>query len=297
MAKKKALVGKGIRALLSNIDEEAKENPKEVVNQLSNSTAELPLSQIEVNPYQPRVEFDQDALEELSSSIKVHGLIQPITVRRLAEGKYQLISGERRMRASKLAGLTQVPAYIRLANDQEMLEMALVENIQREQLNSIEIAITYQRLIDECKLTHASMSERVGKNRSTVTNYLRLLKLPPEIQLGIKENNISMGHARALVGVEDIALQLTIFSEVLEKGLSVRKTEDLIRSYTSPQASAKKAAKPALPLAYQSVQENLRKYLGAKVQLKVNKAGKGQILINFGDNEDLNRLLDLIDQQ
>lgn len=296
MAKKKALVGKGIRALLSNIDEEAKENPKEVVTQLSNSTAELPLSQIEVNPYQPRVEFDADALEELSTSIQVHGLIQPITVRRLAEGKYQLISGERRMRASKLAGLTQVPAYIRLANDQEMLEMALVENIQREQLNSIEIAITYQRLIDECNLTHANMSDRVGKNRSTVTNYLRLLKLPPEIQMGIKENKISMGHARALVGVDDIALQLTIFTEVVEKGLSVRKTEDLIRQYIAPQATAKKAAKPALPMAYQSVQENLRKYLGAKVQLKVNNAGKGQILINFGDNDDLNRLLDLIDQ-
>lgn len=191
-SKKKTELGKGIRALLSSIDEETKKDKKQVVNKLSSSIAMLSLKEIETNPWQPRVEFDAKALEELSASIKVHGLIQPITVRRLSAKKYQLISGERRWRASKKAGLKEVPAYIRLANDQEMLEMALIENIQRENLNAVEVAITYQRLKDECKLTDELLSERVGKERSTITNYLRLLKLPPEIQKGIKEKKISM---------------------------------------------------------------------------------------------------------
>ncbi|MEL6866667.1 MAG: ParB/RepB/Spo0J family partition protein, partial [Bacteroidota bacterium] len=204
MAKKykKKELGQGIRALLSNIDHgSSNEGPQEdVVRTLSNTIATIPLNSIEVNPGQPRIEFDEEALQELSESIKVHGLIQPITVRRLNEQTYQLISGERRMRASKIAGLKEVPAYIRLANDQEMLEMALIENIQREDLNAIEVANSYQRLIEECELTHEALSERVGKNRSSVTNYLRLLKLPPDVQSAIKEQKISMGHARALAG-------------------------------------------------------------------------------------------------
>jgi ParB family chromosome partitioning protein len=252
------------------------------------------LDEIEVNPYQPRVEFDTEALEELASSLKTHGLIQPLTVRRLADRQYQLISGERRMRASKIAGLTEVPAYIRLANDQEMIEMALVENIQREDLNAIEVAITYQRLIDECDLTHENLSDRVGKKRSTVTNFLRLLKLPPDIQRSLKDGSISMGHARALLGVEDLATQHQIFKDIVAKDLSVRAAEDLIRYYSKP--TAKKAAPAKLPNDYTAVEGTLKNYLGAKVQLKVKPNGSGQISIPFTSTEDLNRLLDLIEK-
>jgi ParB family chromosome partitioning protein len=202
MAKKvkKKELGLGIRALLSNLDEgeATPEEQKEVVKELSHTVAMIPVDQIEVNPFQPRVEFDEEALKELSSSIKVHGVIQPLTLRRLSDNAYQLISGERRLRASKLAGLQEVPAYVRLANDQEMLEMALVENIQRQDLNPIEVAITYQRLIDECSLTHQNLGGRVGKKRSTVSNFLRLLQLPPQIQQALKNKRISMGHAKAL---------------------------------------------------------------------------------------------------
>ena len=224
-------MGKGIRALLNNIDEEIKDHPEEVVRELSSSVAMIPITAVEVNPFQPRKDFDDDALSELSESIKTYGLIQPITVRRLNDRQFQLISGERRTRAAKLAGLTEIPAYIRIADDQGMLEMALVENIQREDLNAIEIAITYQRLVDECNITHENMSERVGKKRSTITNYLRLLKLNPEIQQAIKLNKISMGHARALVGVNDIALQLMLYRQITKEELSVRAVEDLIRKY------------------------------------------------------------------
>ncbi len=296
MAKKvrKKELGKGIRALLSNIDSEMDENPAQVVQELSSSVAMLQINLIEVNPFQPRKEFDETALNELSESLKIHGLIQPITVRRLNENSYQLISGERRLRASKLAGLKEVPAYVRVANDQEMLEMALVENIQRQELNAIEIAITYQRLMDECKLTHDTLSARVGKKRSTVTNYMRLLRLPPEIQQSLKKGEISMGHARALIGVEDLALQLTLFKQVITENLSVREVEDLIRRFNDKKPKA--APKSTLPEAYQTVQDSLRNYLGAKVQLKRKTNGKGQILINFNDDNDLNRLLDLIEE-
>lgn len=295
MAKrKKSALGKGLRALLSNIDTEVQANPKEVVGRLSNTIANIPLLSIEVNPFQPRKNFDQVALAELSESIKIHGLIQPITVRRLNNEKFQLISGERRLRAAKIAGLEKVPAYIRLANDQEMLEMALVENIQREQLNAVEVAITYKRLMDECSLTHENLAKRVGKTRSTVTNYVRLLKLPPEIQLGVKDKKISMGHARALVGVDDIALQLTLYREIVEKGLSVRKVEELIRQY-GEKTEPKKDKKPKLAVEYVRVQDNLASFLGTRVNLKKGKGGKGQIVINFNSDDDLNRLLDLIE--
>ncbi len=296
MAKKvkKKELGMGIRALLANA-EAAPEKQEEVVRELSHTVAMIPVSEIEVNPFQPRKEFDEEALQELADSIKVHGLIQPITVRRLSEHSYQLISGERRLRAARLAGLDEVPAYIRLANDQEMLEMALVENIQREDLNAIEVAITYQRLIDECKLTHEALSARVGKKRSTVTNFLRLLRLPPEIQKAVKERQISMGHARALAGIEDLPLQLVIFRQVIEKGLSVRATEDLIRKHSEASAPKKKAG-AELPEAYKRVQDQLSRALGAKVQLKRNKQGKGQIVIPFVNDDDLNRLLELLDR-
>ncbi len=291
---KKAALGLGVRALLTNIEAQSQEKQAEVVRELTHTVAMIPLSEIEVNPYQPRTDFDPEALAELSESLKVHGLIQPITVRRLADRQYQLISGERRMRASKLAGFTEVPAYIRLANDQEMIEMALVENIQREDLNAVEVAITYQRLIDECSLTHENLSDRVGKKRSTVTNFLRLLKLPPDIQKGLKEDSISMGHARALLGITDFAMQHSIFKSITADKLSVRETEDLIRSYNEGKKA--KPAKPKLGADYQNVQDSLRSRLGAKVQLKVKATGAGQIAIPFTNTKDLNRILDLLEK-
>ena len=296
--KKKKDLGLGIRALLSSIDTDKTETTTEdVVKELSNTIAMIELEEIEVNPFQPRNEFDEDALQELADSIKVHGLIQPVTVRRLNHNSYQLISGERRLRASRKAGLESIPAYIRIADDHEMMEMALVENIQREQLNAIEVAITYQRLMDEFDLTHDLLSQRVGKNRSTVTNYLRLLKLPPEIQNALISNNISMGHARALVGVEDITIQLTVFNKLINEKLSVRALEDEIRSYST--RSTTKNPKPTAPLpsAYKQVQDDLSSLFGAKVRLKKKgKAGQGQILINFSSDADLNRLLDILEK-
>ncbi len=296
MAKKvkKHQLGLGVRALLSSMEVDNLAVKEDNVKILSSSVAMIPLGEIEVNPFQPRKDFDEGALNELAESLKVHGLIQPITVRRLADRQYQLISGERRLRASKIAGLAEVPAYIRLANDQEMIEMALVENIQRENLNAIEVAITYQRLIEECDLTHENLSERVGKKRSTVTNALRLLKLPPDIQQSLKEGVVSMGHARALTGIEDIAVQSSIFKEIVEKDLSVRATENLIKSYRSP-APSKPAANSPLSGDYRAVENNLKSFLGAKVSLKLKSNGSGQINIPFTNTSDLNRILDLIE--
>ena len=229
MAKKKEL-SRGIRALLSNIEDKTSlPQTKEIVKELSSSITEISLEDIEINPFQHRTEFDPEELVNLAKSIKTYGLIQPITVRSLGGNKFQLISGERRLRASKMAGLNAVPAYIRIADDQGMLEMALVENIQRSELNAVEVAISYQRLIDECKLTHEELSGRVGKNRSTITNYIRLLKLPHVIQAGVKKDQISMGHARALAGVDNVSLQLTYFHRTVENKLSVRALEQLIR--------------------------------------------------------------------
>lgn len=293
--KDKRALGKGIRALLTNIDKETT-TPAEtqaVVQTLASNIALISLAEIEVNPWQPRIEFDETQLAELAESLKVHGLIQPLTVRRLNANSYQLIAGERRMRASKLAGLTEVPAYIRLADDQEMLEMALVENIQRAELNPIEVAISYKRLMDECKLTQENLANRVGKERSTVANSIRLLKLPPEIQAGVKKQLISMGHARALVGIDDIALQLTLYRETLEKALSVRRLEDLIRSYTQPKELAEDK-KTSLSADHKKVQSDLAHHFGSKVQLKRDETGKGSIVINFSDDHDLNRILDTI---
>jgi ParB family chromosome partitioning protein len=289
---KKPDLGQGIRALLGNIDAQVKEDPVRVTKELVGSVAVLEIGMIEVNPFQPRKDFDPVALEELSTSIKTYGLIQPITVRRMSENVYQLISGERRFRASRLSGLTQIPAYIRIAeNDQEMLEMALVENIQREDLNAIEVAISYQRLIDECSLTHEVMSDRVGKKRSTVTNYLRLLKLPPDIQQGIKNGQVSMGHARALAGVNDIALQQMLFQKVKNEGLSVREIEELISKYSESKAKTKKPS-AKVPEAYRAVQDTLSSFFGTKIQLKTKGGGKGSIVINFNSDDELNRILD-----
>ena len=264
MAKKKEL-GMGIRALLSNIESSEPAAQEEVVRELSHTVANIPIEEIEVNPFQPRKDFDETALQELAESLKVHGLIQPITVRRLTDKQYQLISGERRLRASRIAGLTEVPAYIRLADDEQMLEMALVENIQREELNPIEIAITYQRLIDECSLTHESLSDRVGKKRPTITNFLSLLKLPPEIQQALKEGNISTGHAKVLKGINDFGVQSSLFRETVTKQLSVRELEDLARKFDEQKTGGKKGKKPSLPDEYVTVKSSLRKQLGARV--------------------------------
>jgi ParB family transcriptional regulator, chromosome partitioning protein len=266
-----------------------------VVTILSGGVADVPISQIEVNPFQPRTEFEQAALDELAASIRVHGLIQPVTLRRMSENSYQLISGERRFRASQLAGLTEIPAYVRLADDQQMLEMALIENIQREDLNAVEVAISYQRLIDECALTHETLSERVGKQRSTITNYLRLLKLPPDILQAIKAKKLSMGHARALAGVDDIAFKLMVFRQILDQDLSVRATEEMIANYQSEKAN-KKAPKPdnRLPENLRLIQDQFSSFFGAKVVLKRDLKGKGSFIIKFNNDGDLNRLLDAI---
>lgn len=298
MAKKvdKRNLGLGIRALLKNDLEEQIANfePEVVVRELSHTVAMISINEIEVNPYQPRNEFDQAALEELSDSIKIHGLIQPITVRRLSPNAYQLISGERRLRASKMAGLQELPAYVRLANDQEMLEMALIENIQREDLNSIEIAITYQRLKEECQLIDEQLAERMGKKRSTITNYMRLLKLPPTIQQALKERKLSMGHARALVGLDDYTVQKHFFEKTIHDELSVRALEEMINQYHAPKT--KKEA-PKLPDDYDNIQRQFRDFFGSKgVQLKLRDEGKGQIVIPFNTVAELNSLLDRIDE-
>ncbi len=295
MAKKvKKDLGKGIRALLGD-DKSAVNRPAKKTANPATSVQEILLSEIEANPYQPRKDFREEDLEELVQSIKTYGIIQPITLRRLAPNKYQIISGERRFRASKIVGLKAVPAYLRTADDQLMLEMALVENIQRADLNALEVAITYQRLIDECGLTHENLADRVGKKRSSITNYLRLQKLPPQIKQGLKDKKISMGHARELLGIDDIAVQLSVYGEILSKELSVRATEQLVRSFKNPVVKNAKPTPSALPLEYRQVKENLESKLETKVNLKVDKKGKGAISIPFANTKDLNRILDILD--
>jgi len=293
---RKTGLGKGLSALLD--DNETVNSPKPAVENIPatpqvGSISHIRITDIETNPYQPRTEFDQVALNELADSIKVQGLIQPITVRKNGN-KYQLISGERRFRASKLAGLTEIPAYIRTADNQQMLEMALIENIQRENLNAIEVALSFQQMIDECNLKAEQLGERVGKNRTTVSNYLRLLKLPPVIQASIRDNKISMGHARALISVEDEAKQLFIHQEIIDKGLSVRKVEDLVRGINQVQIKVPTKTE-AVSFEYQKLQNDLASKFATNVKLKVKDNGKGAIEIPFVNNDDLNRILELLD--
>ncbi len=290
MAKKKEL-GKGIRALLGNIENGAEKISNDVNNQSVSSTTVISIDLIEPNPNQPRKDFDEEHLQNLSTSIKTFGLIQPLTVRRLGS-KYQLIAGERRYRASKRAGLKEVPVFIREVNDQELLEMALVENIQRADLNAIEIAITYQRLIDECNLTHELMADRVGKNRSTITNYTRLLKLPPAIQNGLKEGLISMGHARALAGIENQGLQLIAFNKVVTDKLSVRSLEDYIRKGAEDAPKSTSSVSDHLPYELKKMRDQLSHKFASKVKISRNKVGKGQVIFPFGSDDELNDLLD-----
>lgn len=295
MSKKKAL-GRGLNALLSDSEsEERLESDLPVVHPSpSGSIAEIPLSQIEVNPFQPRTHFDKESLQELAESIKVHGIIQPITVRRLARDQYQLISGERRFQASQLAGLKTIPAYVRSADDQQMLEMALIENIQRENLNAIEIALSYQRLISECSLNQEQLGERVGKNRATVTNYLRLLKLPPDVQIAVRDNKITMGHARAIINVENPDQQLYIFKKILSEDLSVRKVEELVRSLGEQTNAQGKIGTPASGnREISNLQSKLSSHFGTRVVVK-SDGKKGDIRIPFLSVEDLNRILDIL---
>jgi ParB family transcriptional regulator, chromosome partitioning protein len=297
MAEKKRALGKGLSALLKNAETdittaESIENTTKIVGSIS----ELPLNQIEVNPFQPRTEFDEDALQELAISIKELGVIQPITVRKLGYDKFQLISGERRFRASQIAGLNSIPVYIRIANDQEMLEMALVENIQREQLNPVEVALSYQRLIDECKLTQEKMSERVGKKRSTITNYLRLLKLPAEILSSLKKEEISMGHARALINVNNPETQINIFRDAISNQFTVREIEQIVKDFgNSNYTKTSRNRTKSLPtFEHQKISNDLTHKLGKQVKLKVLKSGKGKVEIQFNSSEELEEIIKII---
>jgi ParB family chromosome partitioning protein len=298
MSKKKAL-GRGLSALLSDTPEDEKldvdvTSPAREVKGVTDSINEILLSEIETNPFQPRQHFDQEALKELSESIKVHGIIQPITVRKFSQNQYQLISGERRFQASKLAGLTKIPAYVRTADDQQMLEMALIENIQRENLNPIEISLSYQRLISECNLKQEELGDRVGKSRSTVTNYLRLLKLPPDIQIAMRDNKLTMGHARAIINVENPDSQLYIFKKTLAEDLSVRRVEELARELTSnPKGTDTTSTPSSQPKEVTQLQTRLSSHFGTKVSVK-SDGKKGDIRIPFLSIEDLNRILDIL---
>lgn len=290
MSKKPAL-GRGLSALLEN-EKNQDNNMETSLPRSSGSISEIPIPQIEANPFQPRTTFEEEELAELAQSIKELGIIQPVTVRKLSHNKYQLISGERRFRASQLAGLDRIPAYVRIANDQSMLEMALVENIQRSNLDAIEVAISYQRLIDECKLTQEELSKRVGKKRSTITNYLRLLKLPAEIQSGIMENKISMGHARALVNIDDPKKQLEIFRQIIEDTLSVRKTEELAKDEKSTDKSKKKApATFPLSLTDKKLKSQISERFGVEVKFQRKDEEKGNIVIPFSNEDELSKIL------
>lgn len=293
---KKQALGKGIRALLDTIDEEI-QVPKEGVPSLSahsaNTVARIPLDQILMNPKQPRRDFDEQALQELSESIKLHDIIQPVTVIKTAQNNFQLISGERRVRASRMAGLKDIPAYVRTADSQEMLEMALLENLQRENLNAIEIAISYRQLMDECGLTQEQVAERMKKERSTVTNYLRLLKLPPDIQKAVRDGQLSMGHARAIISLEHVEQQLYIFREAIQRGLSVRQVEQMVKDMAADKApSATKSVNVKLPPAYKRIEDNMASHFSTRVKLDRKKNGKGNIVIEFYNDEDLERIMD-----
>jgi ParB family chromosome partitioning protein len=291
---KKDALGKGIRSLLQNIDADLKNTAgslrTDVVEKTTHSTR-IALDQIEVNPKQPRRDFDEAALSELAASIKLHDIIQPLTVSKLPSGRYRLIAGERRFRAAKIASLKDVPVYVRQANDTELLELSLLENLQRENLNAIEIALSYKRLMDELDYTQEQVAERMGKERSTVTNYIRLLKLPPDIQIAVRTGVISMGHARALINVDLVDKQLFIFSEIKKKGLSVRQTEDLVRNiYTA--GAVKDSVKTQLPPAFKKIEDNLASHYNTKVSLVHSKKGNGAITFEYYSLEELNGLLD-----
>lgn len=302
--KKKTALGKGLSALLDSAPIESAVSTREQNSTVATPTGGvslLTIDSIEANPFNPRTNFEKEALEELAQSIGQHGIIQPLTVRQLEKGKYQLISGERRFRASQLAGLKEVPAYVRVANDQSMLEMALVENIQREDLNAIEVALSYQRLIDEVQLTQEMLSQKVAKSRASIANHLRLLKLPAEIQLGVRDNLISMGHARALVSAGDEDRQLELYRQIIDFHLSVRELEEMIRTGASKLAPVVPGVKPETVLpSISTMQEVFKNHLSdrisSKVEIKKTTQGNGKIIINFASEVDLNRIIELMNK-
>ncbi len=287
-------LGRGLGALLQDSDAVNKPNrpsPYEAISSMS----EISVLQIETNPFQPRTRFDEEALQELADSIRVQGIIQPITVRQTGKDQYQLISGERRLQASKLIGMTHIPAYVRMANDQQMLEMALIENIQRENLNSIEIALSYQRLITECSLKQDELGERVGKNRTTVNNYIRLLKLPPVIQAALRDNKISMGHARAIINIDNPDAQIHLFKKTVDEDWSVRKVEEAVRNLAEDDDQPKSTRSLTLPKQeMRSLQFKLSSMFGTKVSIKADDKHKGEIKIPFTSQDELNKILEVL---
>ena len=294
--KDKEALGKGIRSLLQSIDADLKTTSGDLKSSVVESVTNMlriPLDQIETNPRQPRHDFDEQALQELAHSIRLHDIIQPVTVSKLPSGKYRLISGERRFRASKIAALKDIPAYVRQADDQQLLELALLENLQREDLNAMEIALSYKRMMEELNYTQEQVAERMGKERSTVANYIRLLKLPPDIQVAVRSNELSMGHARALINVDTVDKQLYLFSEIKAKGLSVRQTEELVRRlYKENEPAVKSSVKPTLPEAFKRIEDNLASHFSTKVKLNHSKKGEGSISIEYYSLQELNKLLD-----
>lgn len=289
---KKSVLGRGLGALI-----EDPESQVEVKERIIGGT-EIPLDKIDTNPFQPRAHFDEESLEELAVSIRSIGVIQPITVRETENGRYQLITGERRLRAARIAELSSIPAFVRKANDQGMLEMSLVENIQREDLNAIEIALTYQRLVDECELTQESLSQRVGKKRATVSNYMRLLRLPAEIQLGIRSEKISMGHARALIGIDDDMAQLKLYYRIIDEELSVRTTEELSQKAQKevPEEPVRKTVADDYAKNYETLKNHLTGFFQTGVDLKRNAKGSGRIIISFGSDDELERIIGIFDR-
>lgn len=291
----KDLIGKGLRSLLENINSDLKTTEghlKADVIEQKVAVSRVPITSIETNPRQPRNDFDEKALEELSFSIQLHDIIQPLTVAPLPNGQYRLIAGERRYRAAKMAGLKDVPVYLREANDAQLLELALLENLQRENLNAMEIALSYKRMVDDLHYTQDEVAERMGKERSTVANYIRLLKLPPDIQISVRSGEVSMGHARAIINVTEIEKQLFIFNEIKDKHLSVRQTEDMVRRMYTPKQSVKNGAQGQQPHAYHKLQDTLASHFSTKVQVKQNKTGKGSITLEYYSMQELNKLLD-----
>jgi ParB family chromosome partitioning protein len=290
MTKKNAL-GRGLGALIDGVE-------KEVLEKKVEANQEIPVDLIDANPYQPRTRFDEQSLEELASSVRKLGIVQPLTLREIPGGRYQLIAGERRLRAAKIAGLSNVPAYIRTADDQAMLELALVENIQREDLDSVEVAISFQRLIEECSLTQEQLSERVGKQRSTVANYLRLLKLPAEIQLGIRNRQVMMGHARTLINIDDPKKQIAVYYKIIDGDLSVRQAEEMVRQLQSDTTRdpGKQERKKKLNQDFTQLSEHLNLIFSASVSFRINEQGKGKIVIPFENPDEMERILGIFDR-
>jgi ParB family chromosome partitioning protein len=293
---KKDALGKGIRSLLQNIDTDLSVTEKSLIKDSSEkanaASARIPLNQIEANPDQPRHDFDENALSELAASVKIHDIIQPITVTKTGNGKYRIIAGERRFRAAKIAGLADVPVYIRDVKDSKILELALLENLQREDLNAIEIALSYKQLMEELDYTQDQLAERMGKERSTITNYIRLLKLPPDIQAAVRNGNISMGHARALINVDVVDKQLFIFNEIKSKELSVRQTEELVRRLYTPKSAVNNSVKTTLPPSLKKIEDNLASHFSTKVKMTHSKKGTGSITFDYFSIEELSSLLD-----